>query len=145
MNINQLRGCGTAIVTPFNQDESIDELALLRLVEFQITNGVDFIVACGTTGESVTMSEEEQARVVELCVQSAKGRVPIVAGAGGYNTREIIKKIQHLHRLSEPMRFCRLCRITTSRRRKAFINIFVRFLKRASCRLFFTTSPDAVS
>lgn len=95
MNINLLRGCGTAIITPFNQDESIDELALLRLVEFQITNGVDFIVACGTTGESVTMSEEEQARVVSLCIQAAKGRVPIVAGAGGYNTREVIKKIQH--------------------------------------------------
>ncbi len=94
--MNQLlRGCGTAIITPFNKDESIDELALLRLVEFQITNGVDFIVACGTTGESVTMSEDEQSRVVELCVQAAKGRVPIVAGAGGYNTREVIQKIQH--------------------------------------------------
>lgn len=97
-NLNQLRGCGTAIVTPFNQDESIDELGLKRLVEFQITGGVDFIVACGTTGESVTMSEEEQARVVELCVQTAKGRVPIVAGAGGYNTREIIERI---HRFTD--------------------------------------------
>ena len=55
-NLTQLRGCGTAIVTPFNQDESIDELGLKRLVEFQIVGGVDFIVACGTTGESVTMS-----------------------------------------------------------------------------------------
>ncbi len=95
MTINQLYGCGTAIITPFNKDESIDELALLRLVEFQISNGVDFIVACGTTGESVTMSEGEQARVVELCVQAAKKRVPVVAGAGGYNTREVIQKIQH--------------------------------------------------
>ena len=92
-NLSQLRGCGTAIVTPFNQDESIDELGLKRLVEFQIAGGVDFIVACGTTGESVTMSEEEQARVVALCVQTARGRVPIVAGAGGYNTREIIERI----------------------------------------------------
>ena len=92
-NLKQLRGCGTAIVTPFNQDESIDELGLKRLVEFQITGGVDFLVACGTTGESVTMSEDEQARVVELCVQTAKGRVPVVAGAGGYNTREIIERI----------------------------------------------------
>lgn len=92
-NLNQLRGCGTAIVTPFNQDESIDEIGLKRLVEFQITGGVDFLVACGTTGESVTMSEDEQARVIEICVQAAKGRVPVVAGAGGYNTREIIEKI----------------------------------------------------
>ena len=97
-NLTQLRGCGTAIVTPFNKDESVDEIGLKRLVEFQITGGVDFIVACGTTGESVTMSEEEQARVVELCVQTAKGRVPIVAGAGGYNTREIIERI---HRFTD--------------------------------------------
>ncbi len=97
-NLNQLRGCGTAIVTPFNQDESIDELGLKRLVEFQITGGVDFIVACGTTGESVTMSEDEQARVVELCVQTARGRVPLVAGAGGYNTRKIIDRI---HRFTD--------------------------------------------
>ncbi|MBL8206127.1 MAG: 4-hydroxy-tetrahydrodipicolinate synthase [Blastocatellia bacterium] len=97
-DLSQLRGCGTAIVTPFNQDESLDELGLKRLVEFQITGGVDFIVACGTTGESVTMSEEEQARVVELCVQAARGRVPIVAGAGGYNTREIIERI---HRFTD--------------------------------------------
>lgn len=97
-NLTQLRGCGTAIVTPFNQDESIDELGLKRLIEFQITGGVDFIVACGTTGESVTMSEDEQSRVVELCVQTAKGRVPIVAGAGGYNTREIIERI---HRFTD--------------------------------------------
>lgn len=97
-NLNQLRGCGTAIITPFLNDESIDELALKRLVEFQIAGGVDFIVACGTTGESVTMSEDEQARVVEICVETAKGRVPIIAGAGGYNTREVIEKI---HRYTE--------------------------------------------
>lgn len=97
-NLTPLRGCGTAIVTPFNQDESIDELGLKRLIEFQIAGGVDFIVACGTTGESVTMSEDEQERVVEICVQTAKGRVPIVAGAGGYNTREIIARI---HRFTD--------------------------------------------
>ncbi len=97
-NLHHLRGCGTAIVTPFHTDESIDELTLKRLVEFQIAGGVDFIVACGTTGESVTMSEDEQARVVEICVETAKGRVPIIAGAGGYNTREVIEKI---HRYTE--------------------------------------------
>jgi 4-hydroxy-tetrahydrodipicolinate synthase len=97
-NLNQLRGCGTAIVTPFTQTEAIDEGALRRLVEFQITNGVDFIVACGTTGESVTMREDEQARVVEITVEAAQGRVPVVAGAGGYNTREVIEKI---HRYAE--------------------------------------------
>jgi 4-hydroxy-tetrahydrodipicolinate synthase len=97
-NINRLpkaiRGCGTALVTPFKRDEKIDENALRRLVEFQIEGGVDFLVPCGTTGESVTMSEEEQARVVAITVETAAGRVPVVAGAGGYNTREVIDKIE---------------------------------------------------
>jgi 4-hydroxy-tetrahydrodipicolinate synthase len=97
--LDQLRGCGTAIVTPFRQNESLDEAALRRLVEFQIVNGVDFIVACGTTGESVTMSEEEQARVVEITIETAAGRVPVVAGAGGYNTREVIEKIHRYGKL----------------------------------------------
>jgi len=98
-NLDQIRGCGTAIITPFKQDESIDESAFRRLVEFQIENGVDFIVACGTTGESVTMSEDEQARVVELTIETSGGRVPVVAGAGGYNTREVIEKVHRYERL----------------------------------------------
>src|SRR5499426_3916888 len=98
-NIDQLRGCGTAIITPFKQDESIDESAFRRLVDFQIENGVDFIVACGTTGESVTMSDDEQARVVELTVEASEGRAPVVAGAGGYNTREVIEKVHRYERL----------------------------------------------
>ncbi len=91
--LDQLRGCGTALVTPFQKDESIDEAALKRLIEYQIDGGVDFLVACGTTGESVTMTDDEQARVVELTIDAAQGRVPVVAGAGGYNTREVIEKI----------------------------------------------------
>ena len=98
-NLDQIKGCGTAIITPFKQDESIDESAFRRLVEFQIENGVDFIIACGTTGESVTMSEDEQARVVELTIEASGARVPVVAGAGGYNTREVIEKVHHYERL----------------------------------------------
>ncbi|MFN0088182.1 MAG: 4-hydroxy-tetrahydrodipicolinate synthase [Blastocatellia bacterium] len=94
-----LRGCGTAIVTPFRQDETIDESAFRRLVDFQIDGGVDFLVACGTTGESVTLSPEEQSRVVELTIEQAAGRVPVVAGAGGYNPRELIEKIAHYREL----------------------------------------------
>ena len=97
--IGHIKGCGTAIVTPFKQDQSLDEAALRRLVEFQITNGVDFLVACGTTGESVTLTEDEQARVVEITVESAAGRVPVLAGAGGYNTRENIEKTQRYEKL----------------------------------------------
>jgi 4-hydroxy-tetrahydrodipicolinate synthase len=98
-NIDRLKGCGTAIITPFKQDESIDESAFRRLVDFQIENGVDFIVACGTTGESVTMSDDEQARVVELTIEASEGRAPVVAGAGGYNTREVIEKVHRYERL----------------------------------------------
>jgi 4-hydroxy-tetrahydrodipicolinate synthase len=97
--LNQLQGCGTALITPFRRDESIDEAALRRFIEFQIAGGVDFLVACGTTGESVTLSESEQARVVELTVEIAAGRVPVVAGAGGYNTREVGEKIERYERL----------------------------------------------
>ncbi|MBI1762203.1 MAG: 4-hydroxy-tetrahydrodipicolinate synthase [Acidobacteria bacterium] len=97
--INQIKGCGTAIVTPFKQDESIDEAALRRFVEFQIANGVDFLIACGTTGESVTLSEEEQARVVQITIEAAAGRVPVLGGAGGYNTRENIEKTHRYEKL----------------------------------------------
>jgi 4-hydroxy-tetrahydrodipicolinate synthase len=96
---NELRGCGTALVTPFQHDETIDEAALRRLVHFQIEGGVDFLVACGTTGESVTLHEDEQARVVELTLDAAAGRIPTVAGAGGYNTREVIEKIHRYETL----------------------------------------------
>ena len=99
MDLNRLKGCGTALITPFKQDESIDEAAFRRFVEFQITGGVEFLVACGTTGESVTMTESEQARVVELTIENAAGRVPVVAGAGGYNTREVIEKIHRYEKL----------------------------------------------
>ncbi|MDX2039810.1 MAG: 4-hydroxy-tetrahydrodipicolinate synthase [Acidobacteriota bacterium] len=98
-NLTQLKGCGTAIITPFRQDESIDEAAFRRFIEFQINGGVDFLVACGTTGESVTMSEDEQTRVVALTIEFAAGRVPVVAGAGGYNTREVIEKIHRYEKL----------------------------------------------
>lgn len=96
MNARQemsLRGCGTAIVTPFLTDGSIDEASLRRLIEHQLAGGVDFLVACGTTGESVTMSEAEQERVVGITIEVVAGRVPVVAGAGGYNTHEVIARI----------------------------------------------------
>ena len=93
-DLEKLRGCGTALVTPFARDEAIDEEALARLVDYQIEGGVDFLVPCGTTGESVTMSDDEQARVVELTIKASAGRVPVVAGAGGYNTREAIHRVK---------------------------------------------------
>jgi 4-hydroxy-tetrahydrodipicolinate synthase len=83
-------GCGTAMVTPFRRDGALDEATLIRLINRQIEAGIDFLVPCGTTGESPTLSREEHLRVVELTVDVAKGKVPVLAGAGGYNTAEVI-------------------------------------------------------
>ncbi len=99
LEIANLRGCGTALVTPFKEDLSIDEEALRRLVEFQITEGIDFLVPCGTTGESATMSDEEQRRVVEIVLQEARGRVQVIAGAGGNNTAHVIELAREYERL----------------------------------------------
>jgi 4-hydroxy-tetrahydrodipicolinate synthase len=92
-------GCGTALVTPFRHDLTIDEGALRGLVRRQIEEGINFLVPCGTTGESPTLSRPEHLRVVEITVEEAKGKVPVLGGAGGYNTAEVIelaRELQHL-------------------------------------------------
>jgi 4-hydroxy-tetrahydrodipicolinate synthase len=89
-------GCGTAMVTPFRADGSLDESTLRNLILRQIDAGIDFLVPCGTTGESPTLSHDEHLRVVEIAVELAKGRVPVLAGAGGYNTAEVIALAREL-------------------------------------------------
>jgi 4-hydroxy-tetrahydrodipicolinate synthase len=85
------QGCGTAMVTPFRPDLSLDEEALRRLVHRQLEGGVHFLVPCGTTGENPTLSKAEQRRVVEITLEEAKGKVPVLAGAGGYDTRGVVE------------------------------------------------------
>ena len=92
-------GCGTALVTPFARDGSLDEAGVRRLARRQVDSGMHFLVPCGTTGESPTLSEEERLRVVALVVEEAAGRVPVLAGAGGYDTREVIQTAQKMKRL----------------------------------------------
>ncbi|HKN76135.1 MAG TPA: 4-hydroxy-tetrahydrodipicolinate synthase [Candidatus Acidoferrum sp.] len=89
-------GTGTALVTPFRRDSSLDEPTLRALIKRQIDAGIDFLVPCGTTGESPTLTHEEHLRVVEISVELAKGRVPVLAGAGGYNTAEVIALAREL-------------------------------------------------
>jgi len=89
-NIQDLKGCGTALVTPFSSDGKIDETAFRNFVDFQIREGINFLVPCGTTGESVTMSQAEHLRVVEIVLEQSAGKVPVIAGAGGYNTAHVI-------------------------------------------------------
>jgi len=89
-------GTGTALVTPFRADGSLDEQTFRKLVQRQIDAGIDFLVPCGTTGESPTLTHEEHLRVVEITVELAKGKVPVLAGAGGYNTAEVISLAREL-------------------------------------------------
>jgi len=89
-------GAGTALVTPFRHDGALDERALEGLIQRQIKAGIDFLVPCGTTGESPTLTHEEHLRVVEIAVRLAKGKVPVLAGAGGYNTMEVITRAKEL-------------------------------------------------
>src|SRR5215217_4380526 len=91
-------GCGTALVTPFGRDGSVDEAGVRRLARRQIEAGVHFLVPCGTTGESPTLSDDEKVKVVELVVEVADGRVPVLAGAGGYDTREVIASALRMKR-----------------------------------------------
>jgi 4-hydroxy-tetrahydrodipicolinate synthase len=92
-------GCGTALVTPFSRDGAVDQAGVRRLAKRQIDAGIHFLVPCGTTGESPTLSDEERFRVVELVVEEAAGKVPVLAGAGGYDTREVIRSAQQMKRL----------------------------------------------
>jgi 4-hydroxy-tetrahydrodipicolinate synthase len=91
-------GCGTALVTPFRRDGSLDEAGVTSLAKRQIDAGIHFLVPCGTTGESPTLTEDEHVRIVELVVEQAKGRVPVLAGAGGYNTQEVIHAAKRMRR-----------------------------------------------
>src|ERR1700704_1291009 len=92
-------GCGTALVTPFRRDLSLDEATLRKLVRRQIQAGINFLVPCGTTGENPTLTRAEHLRIVEITMEEAKGKVPVLAGAGGYNTQEVIDLAREVERL----------------------------------------------
>jgi 4-hydroxy-tetrahydrodipicolinate synthase len=94
----QWTGVGTALVTPFTAAGAVDEAAVQRLARRQIDAGVHFLSPCGTTGEAPTLSDDEKVRVVELVVEEAEGRIPILAGAGGYSTREVIGLVDRMER-----------------------------------------------
>jgi 4-hydroxy-tetrahydrodipicolinate synthase len=92
----ELRGCGTALVTPFHQDGSIDDPALRNLIAWQIESGIDFLVPCGTTGETPTLAHDEWLHVIDTTIEVAAGRVPIVAGATSNATREAVEKAKEI-------------------------------------------------
>lgn len=88
----KLRGCGTALVTPFQRDGSLDEMALRQLVRWQVDSGIDFLLPCGTTGETPTLTHDEWLRVIDVTIETVQGRVPIMAGATSNNTQEAVAK-----------------------------------------------------
>ena len=92
----QFRGCGTALVTPFRPDSSIDETALRNLVAWQVESGIDFLVPCGTTGETPTLSHDEWLRVIDITIEVGAGRVPIVAGATSNSTLDAVNKAKEV-------------------------------------------------
>lgn len=92
-------GAGTALITPFQKDGSVDEVAVRRLTRRQIDAGIHFLSPCGTTGEAPTLSHREKLRVIELVIEEAAGRVPVLAGAGGYDTHEVIELAAEIERL----------------------------------------------
>jgi 4-hydroxy-tetrahydrodipicolinate synthase len=93
------QGCGTALITPFRPDLSLDEEGLRRLVRRQIEAGIHFLVPCGTTGENPTLSREEHLRVVEITLEEAQGRTPVLAGCGGNDTRRVVELARDLEAL----------------------------------------------
>ncbi len=93
------RGCGTALITPFHADGSLDEATLRKLLQRQIDAGIHFLVPCGTTGESPTLTKQEHLRVVEITVEEAAGNTPVLAGCGGYNTAELVEMAKALNAL----------------------------------------------
>jgi 4-hydroxy-tetrahydrodipicolinate synthase len=93
---SKLKGMGVALITPFKDDESIDFDALSRVVEYQIKNGTDYLVVCGTTAETPTLTEQEKEEVKKFVVSINNGRLPIVLGIGGNNTKAIVEKVQQV-------------------------------------------------
>lgn len=95
MNIReQLRGTGVAMVTPFKEDESVDFNALGKLIDFIIDNGVEYMVTLGTTGETPTLEKQEKLDIIEFTYEKVNGRIPVVVGIGGNNTKEVIEQVQ---------------------------------------------------
>jgi 4-hydroxy-tetrahydrodipicolinate synthase len=92
----QLRGCGTALVTPFSQDGSIDENALRHLVAWQVESGIDFLVPCGTTGETPTLTHDEWLQVIDITLEVVAGRVPVIAGATSNSTYDAVEKVKEV-------------------------------------------------
>jgi 4-hydroxy-tetrahydrodipicolinate synthase len=95
MDRHRLRGTGVAVITPFTADKKLDDKALEQVINRLIYGGVEYLVILGTTGESVTLSKDEKRQVLDIALETADGRVPMIIGIGGNNTHEVVETIQH--------------------------------------------------
>ena len=121
--MQELIGTGVALVTPFTATGTVDCAALEKVVLHQITNGIDYLVVLGTTGESVTLSKEEKQIVIETIVSTNAGKLPLVLGVGGNNTQVVVEELRTL------MRFFLFHHHIISLLKKGYFNILKRFLK----------------
>ena len=117
-----LKGTGVALVTPFKEDTSVDYDSLRKLIDFVIAEGVDYLVTLGTTGETPTLSREEKIEIIQFTFTVNEGRVPVVVGIGGNDTRSLIKEIETFPLKMQPRCFQQVL-TTTNRRRKEYTSI----------------------
>src|SRR5262245_49756090 len=99
MTKKRFQGTGTALITPFKADGSVDEMALRRLVDFQIDGGVDMLLPCGTTGEGATLDEDETDRVLQIVIEQSRRRVPVILGAGSNSTAKAVQMTKRAKKL----------------------------------------------
>ena len=132
-----LKGTATALVTPFNQDGSVDLGAFEALVHWQIENGIDVLVPCGTTGESATVSNDERKSLIETAVKASNGRAPVVAGTGGNDTEKLQPSKSSQEKPGQ-MRRLLLLHSTISRTKAGFALITKRLLRLPISRLYST-------
>lgn len=124
----KLKGMGVALITPFKEDESVDYDALMRMVDYLLQNNADFLCVLGTTAETPTLTEEEKKTIKKMVIDRVNGRIPILLGVGGNNTRAIVETLKTMI-LQGLMRYCLWCHIIINLLKKVFISIIKRLRK----------------
>ncbi len=124
----KLKGMGVALITPFKEDESVDYDALMRMVDYLLQNNADFLCVLGTTAETPTLTEEEKKTIKKMVIDRVNGRIPILLGVGGNNTRAIVETLKN-DDFTGLMLYCLWCRIIINLLKKVFISIIKRLRK----------------
>ena len=137
----RLKGMGVALITPFKEDESVDYDALMRLVDYQLQNNTDFLCVLGTTAETPTLTEEEKKKIKKMVIERVNGKIPILLGVGGNNTRAIVETLKN-DDFTGVDAILSVFLIITSLPKKGFISIIKRFPRLPTFRLYFIMYRD---